>query len=472
LPELGLTYALIILLRRRVMAKIAVIGAGSLAWSATLVRDLCLTPSLGGSTITFMDIDEERLKLIHAFAKRYASETGAKLIFEKTLNRGAAIRDSDVIINTAMAGGHSYYEKMRSVSEKHGYYRGINSVEWNMVSDYHTIWGYYQFKLALDIARDIEDLSSNAWLLQLANPVFELTTLISRETRAKVIGLCHGHLGYMEIASILGLDVRDIDFEAIGFNHVIWLTRFKHRGEDAYPLIDDWIKNNAEEYWRIWREEQVNPFNIQMSPAAVDMYKVYGLFPIGDTVRGGTWKYHWNLETKRKWYGSIAGPDSETGWEVYLNMLKHNFDTIASAIGGEAPLTTVLPPQLSLESVVPIINSLVNDEEGVYQVNVLNNGVIEGLPDGVAVEIPAKIDGKGVHRMRVEKLPKRVINYVLRLRMMRMEWALEAFLEGGRDTLFEWLITDPRTKSTEQVNQVIDDLLSMPENLEMAKHFK
>jgi alpha-galactosidase len=29
---------------------------------------------------------------------------------------------------------------MREIPERHGYYRGINSVEWNMVSDYHTTW--------------------------------------------------------------------------------------------------------------------------------------------------------------------------------------------------------------------------------------------------------------------------------------------------------------------------------------------
>ncbi|MEM3659200.1 MAG: alpha-glucosidase/alpha-galactosidase [Thermoproteota archaeon] len=454
------------------MVKITVIGAGSLAWSATLVRDLCLTPSLRGSTVVFMDVNEERLNLINAFAKRYSSEVKANLVFEKTSDRRAALRDSDVVINTAMAGGHSYYEKMRGISEKHGYYRGINSVEWNMVSDYHTIWGYYQFKLALDVARDIEELSPEAWLLQLANPVFELTTLISRETKTRVIGLCHGHLGYLEISSILGLNPRNIDFEAIGFNHVIWLTRFKQNGEDAYHLIDNWIRKKAEEYWKVWSQDQVNPFDIQMSPAAVDMYRIYGLFPVGDTVRGGTWKYHWNLDTKRKWYGSLAGPDSETGWKVYLDMLQYNFDAIAAAIKDPEPLTRVLPPNLSRESVVPIIDSLMNDKEGIYQVNVLNKGVIEDLPDNVAVEIPARVDGKGVHRMRVEKLPKRIVNYVLRPRMMRMEWALEAFLEGGRDALFEWLIIDPRTKSTEQVNQVIDEILSMPDNLEMKKHFK
>ncbi|MEM0121684.1 MAG: alpha-glucosidase/alpha-galactosidase, partial [Thermoprotei archaeon] len=46
--------------------KIAVIGAGSVAWSATLIRDLCMTPDLRGSTVSLMDINEERLKLVHA----------------------------------------------------------------------------------------------------------------------------------------------------------------------------------------------------------------------------------------------------------------------------------------------------------------------------------------------------------------------------------------------------------------------
>jgi len=276
--------------------KIAVIGAGSIAWSSTLIRDLCVTPGLYGSTVYLMDINEERLKLVHSLATRYAREVKAEIRFEKTMDRREAIRDADFVINSAMAMGHSYYEEMRRVSEEHGYYRGINSVEWNMVSDYHTIWGYYQFKLALDIARDVEDYSPEAWLLQVANPVFELTTLIHRRTRVKVIGLCHGHLGYLEIAKTLGLDVRKVEFEAVGFNHVIWLTEFRYDGEDAYPLIDEWIEKQAEGYWRRWREAQMNPFDIQMSPAAVDMYRRYGLFPVGDTVRGepgsttGTWR--------------------------------------------------------------------------------------------------------------------------------------------------------------------------------------
>lgn len=453
--------------------KIAVIGAGSVAWSATLIRDISCTPGLRGSVISLMDINEERLKLVHSLAARYAKEVKADLKFEATTDRRKAIEGADFVINTAMAMGHSYYERMREVSEKHGYYRGINSVEWNMVSDYHTIWGYYQFKLAMDVARDVEDLSPEAWLFQVANPVFELTTLISRRTKVKVIGLCHGHLGYREIASALGLDPEKVDFEAIGFNHVIWLTRFEYEGEDAYPLIDEWVAKKAEEYWKKWREHQTNPFDVQMSPAAVDMYKVYGLFPVGDAVRGGTWKYHWDLKTKQRWFGPTGGPDSEVGWKIYLDWQSKILEMFREAAADtKTPLTKLLPPRRSLESIAPLMDSLVNDRRGLYQVNIPNQGSIVGIPDDVAVEVPAYADGRGIHRIYGLRLPKRIMRYVIWPRMMRMEWALEAFLEGGRDLLFEWLIVDPRTKSSEQVDSVINDILSMPENREMAQHFK
>ena len=455
-----------------IRAKIGVIGAGSIVWSAKLICDLCLTESLGGSVVSLMDKNRERLKIIHSFARRYASEVKADLKFEKTMDRREAIRDADFVINTAMAGGHQYYEKMRKVSERHGYYRGINSVEWNMVSDYHTIWGYYQFKLMLDIARDIEDLSPDAWLLMPANPVFEGTTLISRETKAKIIGLCHGHLGYKEMAKILGLDLKDVEVLLVGFNHLIWMTKFKYKGEDAYPLLDEWIEKNAERYWRAWRRKQKNPFDIQMSPAAVDMYRTYGLFPIGDTVRGGTWKYHWNLKTKKRWFGPTGGPDSEIGWRIYLESHEKRLKRSIEAIRDRTvPLTKLVPPEKSEESVVPIINSILNDEEATYQVNIPNKGAINGIPDDVVVEVPAKIDGKGIHRVQIGSLPKRLMNYVIYPRMTRMEWALEAFIEGGRDLLFEWLIVDARTRSTRQVERVIDTILSLPENEEMAKHF-
>jgi alpha-galactosidase len=452
--------------------KIALIGAGSIAWGATLIRDLSDTQDLKGSTVVLMDVNQERLSLMYRLAKRYVQEVKSDIRGEHTSDRREAIRDADFVINTAMHGGHQYYEKMRSISEEYGYYRGINSVEWNMVSDYHTIWGYHQFKLALEIARDVEDWAPNAWLLQVANPVFELTTLIGRETKAKVIGLCSEAYSYKSVAKMLGLE-GEVQAKMIGVNHDAWLVEFKHGGEDAYPLLDDWISKNyqrhVESYFQRSREE---PLNVYLSPVAFDMYRNYGLFPVGDVVRSGTWKYHWDFGTKRRWYGEYGGFDSELGWMEYLRRHEEVTNLLVRAVDSQSPLSPLLRGGGGEKDVVvPVIDSIANDKGEVHTVNVLNLGALQGVGDDVAVEIPAKVDAKGVHRGSYS-LPKRVLNLAIRPRVQRMEVALEAFLEGGRQPLFDWLISDPRTDSVRQVEGVIDALLSIPENSELAKHFR
>ena len=500
--------------------KVAFIGAGSAVWSSTIVVDLLLNERLRDRVdIWLMDIDPWRLEVIYGFTKRYIEEMGVGARVYKTLDRREAIRDADFVVNSAMARGHGYYELMREVSERHGYYRGINSVEWNYVSDYHTIWGYYQFKLFMEIARDIEELAPSAWFINVANPVFELSTLAFRESKVRYVGLCHGHLGYLKSA-VLALGIRlakdkgidivsdcaaetpkcystisqlldpvELEVEMIGFNHVIWLTKFKYKGEDAYKYLDDFVKEDAEKFWKVWRENVYNPFDVDLSPAAIDMYKTYGLLPIGDTVRGGTWKYHWDLKTKQYWYGPYGGPDSEIGWAMYLARLRSRLNSLARAVFDlSKPIAQYYPPRRSGESLVEIMDAIANNIEKTHyvlhsevlsgkpvqvpiQVNIANRGAISGIPGDVAVEVPGRVSGRGVEPVVMTSLPRKVYKYVILPRLMRAEWAIEAFLTGGRDHLFNWLIVDPRTKSIKQVEEVIDAILGLPGNEEMAKHY-
>jgi len=90
----------------------------------------------------------------------------------------------------------------------------------------------------------------------------------------------------------------------------------------------------------------------------------------------------------------------------------------------------------------------------------------------VVVEVPATLSGSGVQRTHVEGLPKHLMLHIMIPRLLRMEWALEAFLEGGKDLLLEWLLNDPRTEYLEQAESVIKDILALPFNKEMAEHYK
>lgn len=103
--------------------KIGIIGAGSAQFSLGLVKDICLTESLAGSHIVFMDIDSERLAIIFKLATKYARQLGADLTFEATADRAVALQDADFVVNTAYVLGHDVEAQMRNLAgEKYGYY--------------------------------------------------------------------------------------------------------------------------------------------------------------------------------------------------------------------------------------------------------------------------------------------------------------------------------------------------------------
>lgn len=454
-------------------ARIAVIGAGSIAWSMTFIRDLAVTRSLWGSEVVLMDINEERLRVVLGLARRYVEELGADVKFEATTDRREAIKDADFVVNTAFTVGYANMERERSIAEEYGYYRGIG----DRVCDYYgSIGAYKQLKFFLDVARDVEDLAPDAWYILLANPVFEGTTLLIREAKVKAVGMCHGWLGYKVIAKVLGLDLRYVEADMAGTNHNVWLVKFTYRGEDAYPLIDRWIEEEAEKYWQSEEYLMALPWESeQMSPAAVEMYRLYGLFPLGDTIRAvSPWWFHTDLDTKRKWYGLTGGFDSEIGWGIYLAL--HNVilrRMYALAENPRASLLQEFPPVRSDEQIVPFINAVVNDEETRVVINVPNQGAISGIADDVAVEVPVIASAKGFrHVFSGLTLPRRLMLYVMIPRILRMERVLQAFLEGDRKSLVLMLMDDPRTKSFEQARGLIDKLLSLPWNAEANKHYR
>ena len=82
--------------------KVTVFGAGSVVFSLGIVKDMCLTKGLHGSTVCFMDINEESVNVIYELGRRYAEDLSADLKFEKTTSREAALKDADFVVNTEM----------------------------------------------------------------------------------------------------------------------------------------------------------------------------------------------------------------------------------------------------------------------------------------------------------------------------------------------------------------------------------
>jgi alpha-galactosidase len=444
--------------------KLSVIGAGSAQFSLGLVKDICLTPGLAGSLISFMDIDEDRLAMIHKLGERYASELGMDLQFESTINRRASLHDADFVINTASASSHHHQRATRELTAKHGYYYG----------GVH-LGGYSNLNLMLDVARDMEEVCPDAWLIQSGNPVYEGCTLMTRETSIKVCGLCHGHYGVYGIARVLGLDLtneKDLTWQAPGLNHNIWLTDFYYKGKNAYPLLDEWIATKGEEYWTTHVAERTH--DIQMSRGTINQYHLFGLMPIGDTPRRGGWWYHTDIKTKKHWFGEPwGGPDTELARPYFVeNLEKRVAQMTRIANDPKASLIEAFGAEKTREQQVPIIDGLVNDNEGYFQVNVPNKGALAGVPDNVVVEAPAVVNKIGIQPLRVKPLPEKILYEQILPEWLDMERDLLAFKTGDRAMLLWNTLNSPQTRSYDQAVAVLDALLAMPGNAAMREHYQ
>jgi alpha-galactosidase len=448
--------------------KLTIFGAGSVVFSLALVKDMCLTKGMKGAEVCFMDIDEERLDVVYRLALRYAEDLGADLTFDRTLDREAALKGADFVINTATITHNEYFmQRRRALADEHGYFYGHTGMP-----EYHNL------QLMLDVARDMEVHCPDAWILLAGNPVFDGTTLMTRETGIKVCGLCHGHYGYQNVAKTLGLDPDRITWQAPGLNHNIWLTDFYHDGEDAYPLLDAWIRDKSEGYWKDC-EKEGRSISAQMSLSAVHQYRMYGLMPIGDTPRRGGWWYHTDLETRQRWYGGAGGGDTPEGRRRILKGKEKKWEQMKEAAYDEK----VRPIDLfgdtkTTEQHVPIMDGLVNDNEGQFQVNVPNHGALPGIPEDVAVEVPAVVNRKGIQPLRVPPLPRKVMLECIYPDWLRMERTLEALLTGDLSMMLFGVLDSHQTRSYDQATEVMDALLHIEPNEPMAHvqdindHFK
>lgn len=444
--------------------KIALIGAGSAVFSLNLVRDLCLTPNLAGSTIHLMDIDEVRLEAVYHLCRRYAAEMNASLHLETTTNRREALAGADFVINTALVAGHDRLRAGWDVARRHGYRIGGSL---HIMHD-EAFWiNFYQYRLFESLAEDMLDLCPQAYLLLVANPVLAgMTHLSRRYPRLKAVGLCHGFAGIYQIARVLGLERDDITFQIPGVNHFVWLTHFYHKGEDAFPLLDRWIETEFDAYFA------TSSPSSGMGPAAVDLYRRFGVFPIGDTCTpgGGSWPhwYHTDESVEKMWH-----EDPEGWWRGYFQRIgDHVADIRRIAEDESQPVSDHFPPQKSGEVIIGMVESIACDIPRVLIGNIPNaHAFVPGVPDDFAAEIPLLCSARGIQGVQTQGLPDAVTAFLLRDRVAPVNRELQAYTSHSREALVELALMDPFTRSLAQAKALVDDILALSIHADMRDYF-
>ena len=164
--------------------KIVIIGGGSYAWGPLFIRDIATTPDLAGSTILLHDIDPGPLDLVYALGEKIIRAVpGDPFTLERTLDLDEALQGADFVILTITTGGLEAMRHDVEIPYKYDVFQPVGDT----VGPGGLSRALRNIPVVVDIARRMEDLCPNAWLLNYSNP---MTTLCRAVTRATSPAFC------------------------------------------------------------------------------------------------------------------------------------------------------------------------------------------------------------------------------------------------------------------------------------------
>ncbi|NIR00883.1 MAG: alpha-glucosidase/alpha-galactosidase, partial [Gemmatimonadales bacterium] len=98
--------------------------------------------------------------------------------------------------------------------------------------------GLRSIPVMVDMARDMERICPDAWLLNVTNPMTTLTRAVHRETGVRCIGLCHEVVGCLDdLERMLGIPKEEMHYSFAGINHCVWITELTIRGQDGLEMV-------------------------------------------------------------------------------------------------------------------------------------------------------------------------------------------------------------------------------------------
>jgi alpha-galactosidase len=115
--------------------------------------------------------------------------------------------------------------------------------------------GLRTFPVLADIARDMEQVCPDAWLLNYTNPMaMNITYLHHVAPRLKVLGLCHSvYWTMVGLCELVDVPFEDVSYWSAGVNHQAWVLRWERGGQELYPLLDQRIASDPELRRRVGR---------------------------------------------------------------------------------------------------------------------------------------------------------------------------------------------------------------------------
>ena len=449
--------------------KITIIGAGSLSFCPVTISDIFLNDNICSQTlsIALMDINEKFLGHSTYYCRRLCDFLKRSVEITSTTSLDKALENADFVITAIEVARNYYWSQDFHIPRKYGF-RQIYGENGGPGGIFHALRNFLPM---LEIAQAMKRLCPDALLLNYTNPEAKLVEMVFREISINIVGLCHGEqMGVNQLTELLGMPREDLVTEVAGINHFGWFTKIEDcSGNDLYPLLKD--KEKEFDWLAGWDELALPRI----------MLRTYGLWSypganhIGEYfawsdgfIASPAMQYFFDPAFEDPWkdgkipefiYSLSANP---TGRKLYR---KDN------EISREAFKLNKKELKESGEYAIPVIEAIsFSKPTKIGAINIINTGFAKGLPIDMAVEVPAVVDGNGIHPCQTPQLPA-AINAMIALQGTIHELIYMAYKEKSRNKLLQAILLDPTVSSYNNAVALIDEMCEKQSTLLPELHW-
>lgn len=426
------------------MTKVCLIGAGSTVFMKNLVGDILLNGIFADCEIALHDIDEARLKTSGIVAAKIADALSVSPKLAATTDRREALKGADFVIVMIQVAGYKPGTVIDfEIPKKYGLRQTIADT----LGVGGIMRGLRTVPVLLDIANDMRELCPKALMLQYVNPMaINCWALAKLAPDIAHVGLCHSVQGTaFELAQDLGENYKDIRYECAGINHMAFYSRLEKvhadgRVEDLYPRL----KQIAAE----GREPATNKVRYEI------------LRRTGHFVTESSEHFAEYVP----WFIKRDRPDLIEKFNIPLDeYIRRCEEQITAWDAQERELVGAnsIEVKFSGEYGARIMRAVVTGKPTTINGNVANRGLIDNLPDGACVEVPCRIDAKGVTPMAVGKIAPHLAA-LMQTNINVQALTVEALTTGKREHIYHAAMLDPHTAaelSLDRIWNLVDDLI-------------